>query len=127
MLKLYPFGNSLPIVVRNSKDQHYLFGRRLFDWEKTEYPILDLTGKRRGHHNHRQTHHGTLRVWADLTAGSGPAASPWLFEAKNRVRVAKATNAADIELTLLPTRKATIAGTTLARVFRTPRPVGRLC
>jgi hypothetical protein len=45
MVKLYPFGNNLPIVIRTAGDQHYLLGRRLFDWEKTEYPILDMTKK----------------------------------------------------------------------------------
>jgi len=44
MLKIYPFSQSLPFVVRTALDAHYLFGRKLFDWEKTEYPIIDLTG-----------------------------------------------------------------------------------
>ena len=41
--KVYSYGNSLPIVIRLSKQQHFLFGRKLFEWEKTEYPVLDLT------------------------------------------------------------------------------------
>ena len=45
MLKIYPFSQSLPFVVRTQPDAHYLFGRRLFDWEKTEYPVIDLTGE----------------------------------------------------------------------------------
>jgi hypothetical protein len=44
MIKIYPFSQSLPFVVRAAPDAHYLFGRRLFDWEKTEYPVIDLTG-----------------------------------------------------------------------------------
>ena len=43
LLKIYPFGNNRPIVIRTKKDKHFLFGRQLFSWEKTEYPILDLT------------------------------------------------------------------------------------
>lgn len=43
MLKIYPYGNDLPIVIRTNKSNHYLLGRKLFDWEKTTYPILDLT------------------------------------------------------------------------------------
>jgi hypothetical protein len=44
MLKIYAHGNDLPIVVRTDVDAHYLLGRQLFEWEKTSYPILDLTG-----------------------------------------------------------------------------------
>lgn len=44
MLKVYPFSQSLPFVVRTGPDAHYLLGRRLFDWEKTEYPVIDLSG-----------------------------------------------------------------------------------
>lgn len=43
LVKVYSYGNSLPIVIRRSKKEHYLLGRKLFAWEKTEYPILDLT------------------------------------------------------------------------------------
>jgi hypothetical protein len=46
LLKLYPFSNSLPIIIRTGKHRHFLLGRRLFSWEKTEYPILDLRKKR---------------------------------------------------------------------------------
>ena len=42
VLKIYPFAQSLPVVVRTEPDAHFLFGRRLLAWEKTEYPILDL-------------------------------------------------------------------------------------
>jgi len=35
------FGNTLPFVVRKAGG-HYLLGRRLFDWEKTEYPVFDM-------------------------------------------------------------------------------------
>jgi hypothetical protein len=45
LIKVYAHGNSLPIVIRTAKTAHYLFGRRLFEWEKTEYPVLDLTQK----------------------------------------------------------------------------------
>nr|WP_312165685.1 hypothetical protein [Brevundimonas diminuta] len=45
MLKIYPFSQSLPFVVRTAPDAHYLFGRKLFEWEKTEYPVIDLTGE----------------------------------------------------------------------------------
>lgn len=43
MLKTYQFSQSLPFVVKISGTAHYLFGRRMFEWEKTEYPIIDLT------------------------------------------------------------------------------------
>lgn len=43
MLKLYAYGNDLPVVVRTKNDAHYLLGRQLFEWEKTSYPILDLS------------------------------------------------------------------------------------
>jgi hypothetical protein len=45
VVKVYSYGNSLPIVVRRSAKEHLLLGRKLFTWEKTEYPILDLTKK----------------------------------------------------------------------------------
>jgi len=44
LIKIYPHSNTLPIVTRLSFDDHYLFGRKMFEWEKTEYPIADLTG-----------------------------------------------------------------------------------
>lgn len=43
LIKVYPHGNDLPIGIRTGVENHFLFGRRLFDWEKTSYPILDLT------------------------------------------------------------------------------------
>jgi hypothetical protein len=43
LVKIYPFGNSLPFVVRTNTDDHYLLGRRIFAWEKTEYPVIDLS------------------------------------------------------------------------------------
>lgn len=43
ILKIYPFGADLPLVVRENSTEHYLLGRKLFEWEKTTYPILDLT------------------------------------------------------------------------------------
>ena len=43
ILKIYPYGSDLPLVVRESPSEHYLLGRKLFDWEKTGYPILDLS------------------------------------------------------------------------------------
>ena len=42
LLKIYPFAKDLPVVVRHASDEHYLFGRRLFEWEKTEYPVITL-------------------------------------------------------------------------------------
>lgn len=45
MIKVYPFSNTLPFVIRD-EEGHFLLGRSLFDWEKTEYPVLDLTGER---------------------------------------------------------------------------------
>jgi hypothetical protein len=42
LLKIYNFGNTLPFVVRTTPSSHYLLGRRLFPWEKTEHPVLDL-------------------------------------------------------------------------------------
>jgi hypothetical protein len=44
MLKVYAHGNDLPVVTRMASDAHYLLGRRLREWEKTAYPVLDLTG-----------------------------------------------------------------------------------
>ncbi len=41
VVKIYRFGNTLPFVVRKAGG-HYLLGRRLFDWEKTEYPVFDM-------------------------------------------------------------------------------------
>lgn len=43
MLKIYQFSQSLPFVVRIAGTAHYLFGRQMFEWEKTEHPIVDLT------------------------------------------------------------------------------------
>jgi hypothetical protein len=45
LVKVYPHGNDLPIAIRTGADDHFLFGRRLFHWEKTSYPILNLTGQ----------------------------------------------------------------------------------
>lgn len=45
LIKVYPHGNDLPIAIRTGADEHFLFGRRLFDWEKTSYPILELNGE----------------------------------------------------------------------------------
>jgi hypothetical protein len=42
LIKLYPYSKILPLVVRTDSG-HFLLGRRLFNWEKTEYPVLDLT------------------------------------------------------------------------------------
>jgi hypothetical protein len=33
----------LPIVIRTSDIGHYLLGRKLFQWEKTNFPVLDLS------------------------------------------------------------------------------------
>jgi len=44
MIKVYPYGNSLPFAIRMAPASHFLLGRELFEWEKTEYPVLDLTG-----------------------------------------------------------------------------------
>jgi hypothetical protein len=44
LLKLYSHSNCIPIVVRTTSDAHFLLGRRLFAWEKTEYPVIDLSG-----------------------------------------------------------------------------------
>jgi hypothetical protein len=38
-IKVYPYSSTLPIVTKGDDGHHYLFGRRLFDWEKTEYPV----------------------------------------------------------------------------------------
>jgi hypothetical protein len=43
VVKIYPFARTTPIVVRTGKRQHFLLGRRLFSWEITEYPILDIS------------------------------------------------------------------------------------
>ena len=42
LVKVYAYCNSIPFAVRTAPDEHFLLGRRLFGWEKTEYPILDL-------------------------------------------------------------------------------------
>jgi hypothetical protein len=47
VVKIYPFARTTPIVVRTGKDQHFLLGRRLFSWEITEYPILDVSTPRK--------------------------------------------------------------------------------
>ncbi len=43
LVKVYSYGNSLPFVIRKGINEHFLLGRKLFQWEKTEYPVLDLT------------------------------------------------------------------------------------
>lgn len=43
LIKIYRFSNSLPFAVRLGPERHYLYGRRLFAWEKTEFPIIDLS------------------------------------------------------------------------------------
>jgi hypothetical protein len=45
LLKIYAHGNDLPIVIRTDKDSHFLLGRKLIDWEKTNYPLLDVRGR----------------------------------------------------------------------------------
>jgi hypothetical protein len=47
VVKIYPFARTSPIVVRTGKGQHFLLGRRLFWWEITEYPILDISTRRK--------------------------------------------------------------------------------
>jgi hypothetical protein len=47
IVKIYPFARTNPIVVRTSKGQHFLLGRRLLPWEITEYPILDISTARK--------------------------------------------------------------------------------
>ncbi|WP_298280430.1 hypothetical protein [uncultured Bradyrhizobium sp.] len=42
LLKIYVHGNDMPIVIRQGTNEHFLLGRRLSEWEKTGYPILDL-------------------------------------------------------------------------------------
>jgi hypothetical protein len=42
-IKVYPYGSSLPFVTRIDAKSSYLFGRKLFEWEKSEFPILDLS------------------------------------------------------------------------------------
>lgn len=42
VMKVYRHRNTLPMVVRTAKS-HFLFGRKLRSWEKTEYPIIDLS------------------------------------------------------------------------------------
>ena len=43
LAKIYPYGNSLPLVTKTSDNEFFLYGRKLFSWEKSELPILDLT------------------------------------------------------------------------------------
>jgi hypothetical protein len=47
VVKIYPFARTIPIVVRTGKGHHFLLGRRLFSWETTEYPILDISTRRK--------------------------------------------------------------------------------
>jgi hypothetical protein len=47
VVKIYPFARTLPLVVRTGRSDHFLLGRRLFSWEVTEYPILDLSTRRK--------------------------------------------------------------------------------
>jgi hypothetical protein len=47
VVKIYPFARTIPLVVRTGKNDHFLLGRRLFSWEVTEYPILDLSTRRK--------------------------------------------------------------------------------
>lgn len=47
VVKVYPFSRTIPLVVRASKTDHFLLGRRLFPWEITDYPILDLSSRRK--------------------------------------------------------------------------------
>jgi hypothetical protein len=42
ILKIYSYGNNLPIVVRDFDSNHFLLGRKLFEWEKTNFPVIDL-------------------------------------------------------------------------------------
>ena len=42
IVKIYPFCNSIPFATRTEEGFH-LLGRKLFEWEKTEYPIVDFT------------------------------------------------------------------------------------
>jgi hypothetical protein len=46
LLKLYSHANDLPFVVKPKKGEYYLLGRKLFDWEKTNFPVLDLTRRK---------------------------------------------------------------------------------
>jgi hypothetical protein len=48
MVKIYPFARTIPLVVRTSKNDHFLLGRRLFSWEVTNIRswICPASGKR---------------------------------------------------------------------------------
>ena len=43
LVKVYSHSNVLPIAVRTSASEHFVYGRKLAAWEKTEYPVADLT------------------------------------------------------------------------------------
>jgi hypothetical protein len=43
LIKIYSHSNVLPITVRTSLTDHFIFGRKLASWEKTEHPIANLT------------------------------------------------------------------------------------
>jgi hypothetical protein len=47
VVKIYPFARTIPIVIRTGRGHHSLLGRRLFSWEMTEYPILDVSTRRK--------------------------------------------------------------------------------
>lgn len=44
LIKVYPFASTKIFVVRTETNSNFLLGRKMFSWEKTEYPIIDLTG-----------------------------------------------------------------------------------
>lgn len=39
-VKVYSYGNTLPIVMRTTDNDHFLLGRRLFEWEKLNIQFL---------------------------------------------------------------------------------------
>jgi hypothetical protein len=42
-VKIYPHSNVLPLTIRRTPSDHFTFGRELAPWEKTEFPVADLS------------------------------------------------------------------------------------
>lgn len=42
-VKIYSHSNVLPLTIRTRSFDHFTFGRKLASWEKTEFPIADLS------------------------------------------------------------------------------------
>lgn len=43
MVKTYIHSNTMPFVVRTGDNNNFLFGRKLLPWEKSEFPMVDMS------------------------------------------------------------------------------------